>query len=480
MKMTMDQIRARRAAIAQRLAAISGAVANESRTLSPGEISEGNGLRDEDESLAQTQVYLESQAASPVQQRAMRPAAAMGIQRVNAPAVLTATTQAQRNGDKILGQSWARMKLASIRAALNPEAGETAARILAQLYPSRPDLARCASITDAQRLAHRQRKASGVEGGGVASGEQGAELLELDAPFTGDFITFLYSQTVFDRMGFRQMPADVNVKGQDGAFTGYFVGDKKPIPVSIGSFSEVTLRRFKAAGLTYLSRDLIERSAPAAEPLFIDGVTQAITQALDTKAFSTDAASSGVNSAGLLQGLAGQASAGGTSEKLFADLSYLTGIFVAAKNAGADLTYVSNKVVANQIAHLLSPLTGLPLFADKVTEAGGVLNGKPYVTGDNVPASNLLLIKPSDIWVVGDSGVRVELSRDATIEADTAPTGEGAGPTAQSANMVSMFQTDMVAIRAIRDVDWKYRRAQAIVTARITAADYDGTASTTD
>jgi hypothetical protein len=46
--------------------------------------------------------------------------------------------------------------------------------------------------------------------------------------------------------------------------------------------------------------------------------------------------------------------------------------------------------------------------------------------------------------------------------------------------MVSMFQTDMVAIRAIRDVDWKYRRAQAIVTARKTGVDYDGTQSTTD
>jgi hypothetical protein len=141
-----------------------------------------------------------------------------------------------------------------------------------------------------------------------------------------------------------------------------------------------------------------------------------------------------------------------------------------------DVAHV-DKTIANQIAHLLNPETSLPIFGDRVTEDGGLLNGKKYLTGDNIPASNLLLFKPSDVWVVGDSGVRVELSRDATIEADTAPTGEGAGPTAQSANMVSMFQTDMVAIRAIRDVAWQYRRAQAIVTARKTAVKYDGTAS---
>jgi len=480
--MNLAQIRARRAAIAQRRAALANIVRDESRTLTQAEVAEATALADEDASLEGTEGVLagqEMQNLRPVRATALssrRPAAPAPVHA--APAVLT-HTRAQLSGDAFLGQSWARLGLARIRASLAGN-GERAERILAEQYPNLPHLARLATITDTQRLAFRQRMASGVEGGATTSGEQGAELLQLDSQYTGDFIEFLYSQTVFDRIGFRQMPVDVTVKGQDGAFTGYFVGEKKPVPVSIGSYSTVTLRRFKAAGLTYLSRDLIERSAPAAEPLFIDGITQAITQAVDTKAFSADAASAGVNSAGLLNGLAGVASVGGRPQDLFADLAYLTGIFVTAKNAGPDLTYVSSKTIANQIAHLLNPETSLPIFGDKVTENGGLLNGKKYLTGDNIPASNLLLFKPSDVWVVGDSGVRVELSRDATIEADTAPTGEGAGPTAQSANMVSMFQTDMVAIRAIRDIDWQYRRAQAIVTARKTAVKYDGTASTTD
>ena len=72
----------------------------------------------------------------------------------------------------------------------------------------------------------------------------------------------------------------------------------------------------------------------------------------------------------------------------------------------------------------------------------------------------------------------MDLSTDATIEASDAPTGEGVTPTAQSAAMVSMFQTDMVAIRAIRDLNWQYRRTNTTVTARVTAANYDGVAST--
>jgi hypothetical protein len=488
--MNLEQIRARRGAIALRLGVLAAFVADESRTLTEPEVAEATALELEDKALESTETILSNQAARAA--AAARPVAVGQLPRPAAPATagparpaqagphILSHTREQLNGDKFLGQTWARLGLARIRAALAFKAGTPidVQHLLAQAYPHSPHLAKLSSITDSQRMAYRQRKASGIEGGGITTGEQGAELLELDSTFTGDFITFLYSQTIFDRLGFRQMPVDVTVKGMDGAFTGYFVGEKKPIPVSIGSFSTVNLRRFKAAGLTYLSRDLIERSAPAAEPLFVDGVTQAITQAIDTKAFSTDAASAGVNSAGLLNGLAGTASVGGRVQDVYTDDLYLTNIFVAAKNNGG-LKYVSGKVVANQIAHLLSPLTATPVFTS-VSADGGTLHGKPYVTGENFPASNLILIKPSDVWVVGDSGVSVELSTEATIEADTAPTGEGLTPAAQSANMVSMFQTDMVAIRAIRDIDWSYRRAQAIVTARLTAVKYDGTQSTTD
>jgi hypothetical protein len=484
--MNLEQIRARRAAIALRVAALVALVADESRTLTEAELAEENALNAEDNGLAGTEAALVRAAERAAS--AARPVAAVAVSRPAAPAARPSAgpailkhTREQLNGDKFLGQTWARLGLARIRAALAFQKGTPLdmGHLLAQAYPHSPHLAQLANITDSQRLAFRQRRASGIEGGATTSGEQGAELLQLDADFTGDFISFLYSQTIFDRIGFRQMPVDVTVKGQDGAFTGYFVGEKKPIPASIGSFSSVTLRRFKAAGLTYLSRDLIERSAPAAEPLFVDGVTQAITQAVDSRAFSTTAASSGVASAGLLNGLSGVASVGGRLQDLYTDLLYLTGIFVSAKNFGG-LKLVSDKITANQIAHLLSPLTAEPVFKNQVSADGGNLNGIPYVTGDNFPSGNLIAIKPSDVWVVGDSGVSVDLSTDATIEADTAPTGEGAGPTAQSANMVSMFQTDMVAIRAIRDIDWQYRRAQAIVTARKTAVKYDGTASTTD
>ena len=467
--MTLDQLRARKAQINSRLSAIAAAITTEGRTLSSAEVHEHTQLNAELASLDQTETFLVDQEtrAAALSARPVGP--------LNAPNVLTKTTQQQRNGDRFKGESWARLRLATITAALAVKEGRdpiNVPQLLNSLYPGRPELAQVAAL-------RQRRMAAGVEGGSTISGEAGAELLRTDATFTGDFIEYLYSQTLFDQLGLRDIRGDVTIKGMDGAFGGGFVGQLKPIPVSVGSFSDLTLRPLKAAGLCYLSKDLIRRSAPEALLLFRDGITEAISQAVDSLFFSTTAASNNVAPAGILQGISGVASAGGTLANLYADLLYLTGIFVTAKQGG-DLTLVSNRTIANQIAHLLNPETMRPAFEGKVTMNGGNLNGLTYKAGDNVLASNLLLIKGGDIYKIADSGVEVSLSTDATIEADTAPTGEGQGPTAQSASMVSMFQTEGVAIKAVRDINWGMRRSAAIVVARKTGVKYDGTESTTD
>ena len=469
---TIESIRARRAAINQRLDALTAIIEQTGNTLSTAEVNEVAQLNAEQSALDASELALlerDRRAAA-----AAQPAKPRGVASLpgSAPAVLR-HTRAQLSGDQFEGQSFARINLARLREALLRQRGEQvhAPAELARQFPDRPELAQIAA-------AHIRRMAAGIEGGGVLSGESGSELRNLDAQYTGDFISYLHGKTLFDQIGFRRVPRDVRVKGQDGAFGGSWVGEKRPIPVSIGSFSNVDLDSRKVAGLTYLSRDLIERSAPAAEMLFRDGLTAALSVAVDTLAFSATAVSANVSPAGLYNGIAGQASAGGGLADLYADLGYLTNVLVAAKNSDGNLVLVSNRALANQISLLTRPDTGLPAFEGKVTMNGGTLNGLGYKTGDNVLANNLVLLKPDDIWVINDGGVRVDLSTDATIEASDAPTGEGVTPTAQSAAMVSMFQTDMVAIRAIRDLNWQYRRTNTTVTARVTAANYDGVAST--
>ena len=58
-------------------------------------------------------------------------------------------------------------------------------------------------------------------------------------------------------------------------------------------------------------------------------------------------------------------------------------------------------------------------------------------------------------------GVEVSLSMDATIEQDDSPTGDAEAPTAASATMVSMFQTENVAFKVVRPINFAKRRTHA-------------------
>jgi hypothetical protein len=116
---------------------------------------------------------------------------------------------------------------------------------------------------------------------------------------------------------------------------------------------------------------------------------------------------------------------------------------------------------------------GQPEFA---STGSGTLEGDRIVTGDNVDPAHLILLKPSDIYRIGDSGIRVDLSREATIEQDTAPTGESDTPVAISKTPVSMFQEDSIAIRVIRPMNFAKRRASAV--AYVNDAAYSATGVT--
>lgn len=306
-----------------------------------------------------------------------------------------------------------------------------------------------------------------VAGGGTDSGEWGAELVGIDGKYTGDFIEFLYSKTVFDKLPLREVPENVTIKGQDGAATGYWVGQSKAIPVSAQDYSDVTLTSLDAAALAVVSKRLLRESDPSAEMLVRDALVEASAQRIDTTFLGSAAASAGVSPAGLLNGVSALNSSGVDVEGLYEDIRRLTSVFINAKNSSG-LTFVMNPDLANAISMLRSPL-GVDQFPD-INENGGTLKGKPVVTGHNVNANHLILLKASDIWKIGDRGVRVEMSGDATIEQETAPTGATDTPADMSSPRTSMFQSDSMAIKVVRTLSYQKRRTSAVQY--VSDADY--------
>lgn len=308
-----------------------------------------------------------------------------------------------------------------------------------------------------------------VAGGGTGSGEWGAELAQSDARFAGDFIEFLYAATVFDRLPLRPVPARVHIKGQDGAATGYWVGESKAIPVSKPDFSSVELTPLKVGAIAVCSKELVADSSPSAEMWIRDSIVQASAQRVDTTFVSSTAASSGVSPAGILNGLSPLAPSGTNADAVIADLQSLYANFLTAKNASG-LWHIMTPSMAKAIGLMRNSL-GQDEFPG-LNANGGTLKGDPVITGENLTTGDWILLKPSDIWKIGDSGVEVSMSDSATIEQDSAPQGATDTPVAASATLVSLWQEESVGFKVVRRINYQKRRSTAVAV--LSDGEYGG------
>lgn len=299
-----------------------------------------------------------------------------------------------------------------------------------------------------------------VAGGGTGSGEWGAELAQLNNQFTGDFIEYLYGKTVFDQLGLREVPSRVRVKGQDGAFTGYWVGESKAIPMSRGDYSAVDLEPLKVAALTVISMELMEDSQPSAEMLIRDGLVEAASQRVDTTFLSTSAAVAGVSPAGILNGVTPIQASGTDLAAVRADMQGLIATYVANKMSSG-LTLVMNPGTALALSWMYGALDERAFPG--LSQEGGDINGVRVVVGDNVTPGQIIAIRTGDVWRIGDSGVRISMSREATIEQRDDPTGATDTPVGvTTTGLTNMFQEESVAFKVVRRINFQKRRSAAV------------------
>jgi hypothetical protein len=72
------------------------------------------------------------------------------------------------------------------------------------------------------------------------------------------------------------------------------------------------------------------------------------------------------------------------------------------------------------------------------------------------------MMSTRDIWKIGDGGVSVSISREATIEQDNAPQGATDTPVTMSTKFTNMFQAESTAIKVVRSINYAKRRSTAV------------------
>ncbi|MHA3048665.1 phage major capsid protein [Acinetobacter sp. ANC 4639] len=278
----------------------------------------------------------------------------------------------------------------------------------------------------------------------------GAALVDFQV-LSGEFIELLRGKTAVDKLAskMRQVPFNIKVPSQTGASTVSWVGEAKTKPVTNPTFGSVTLTKSKVAGIVMLSEELVRFSNPKADSLVLDDLLKSTAEFIDGQFFDPAKAESSDSPASILHGVVAIPSSGVTGAAIEADL---TAVIKQATDAGLTLegaSWVMSETRAAQLSVLRDAL-GKKYFE------GMNINGLKELLTLPVEISaactdKIVLVIPSQILLADDGAVDFAISSEASIN-----TGTDADP-----NWVSLYQSDLIAIRGERFIRWKPRGVAA-------------------
>ena len=305
-----------------------------------------------------------------------------------------------------------------------------------------------------------------VPAGTTADGNWAGALVGEGTNVIADFVEFLRPRTILGRFGqngvpsLRNVPFNVPLVGQTSGGQGYWVGEGKAKPLTSFGYERNILDIFKVANIAVVTEELLRRSTPAAEGLIRDNLADAIASRLDTDFINpAKAAVAGVSPASITNALTAVVSVGGDADAIRADVRALMATFIAAQNAPTSGVWIMGTLTALSLSMMVNPL-GQPEFPG-LSMNGGTFQGLPVIVSDYIGAGVVVLANASDIYLADEGGVQVDMSREASLEMADNPAHNSDTPTGAT-SLVSMFQTNSVAFRVERFINWKRRRPSAV------------------
>lgn len=273
-----------------------------------------------------------------------------------------------------------------------------------------------------------------------------------------EFLDLLYAASVLSRIpGLTRVPFNIKVPRETQGASAAWVGEGKPKPVSAMAFDSVTLGFNKVAGIVPITVELMRFSSPAAEGLIRNSLVKAITKLVDTTFLDPAvAAVAGVSPASVTNGVTAIPSTGSTPEALRADLATLLATYAAANQDVGGLVLVMRETLALAIGMSRNAF-GIKDFPD-MGRGGGSLEGIPVIASQVVPTGVIIAINAPAILLADDGGVDFDVSTEASLQMDSAPDS----PATATTVMVSLWQANMVGIKAERFITWLKARAGSV------------------
>jgi len=308
-----------------------------------------------------------------------------------------------------------------------------------------------------------------VVAGSTASGNWAAALTPADGGVIADFVEYLRPRTIIGKFGTGGIP-DLNrvpfrrpLVSQTGAGAGYWVGEGLGKGLTTFTTTATRLDPLKVANIAVLTKEVLRDGSSSAEVWIRNQLVQALIGRLDTDFVDpAKTASAGVSPASITNGATAVTASGTAAANVRTDMKALFSTFIAANNAPTSAVWIMPTALALALSLMTNSL-GQPEFAG-VSMQGGTFSGIPVIVSDYVSNATaggiIVLVNAQDIWLGDEGGFQVEMSTEASLQMDSAPTQSSIAPTAST--VVSMFQTNSVAFLAEREMNWARARSSAV------------------
>lgn len=289
-----------------------------------------------------------------------------------------------------------------------------------------------------------------------------------------EFIELLRPNLILSKMTqARQVPSNIRLPRATTGTTAGWIGEAKPAPVTNAAFGDLSIGEHKLGAIVVFTEELLRRSEPAAEGLVRDDLLATVGNAVDVAFIDqSNAGVAGVKPASIANAATTAAASGTTATKARDDVkaAYLNAVTVNQPLASA--CWVMHPSTALALSMMVNATTGQKEFPGVDFVTGGTFEGLPVIVSTNVPGTAIagydLILAVQNEVLVAEGGLAIDASREASLEMDSAPTNDSKTPTA--AQLVSLWQTGSVAIKAIRGITWTRRRPTAVY--RISACKY--------
>lgn len=282
-----------------------------------------------------------------------------------------------------------------------------------------------------------------------------------------DFVEFLRPMTILGRFGAGNVPSLTRIPfripfiSETSETDAQWVGEGKGKPLTRFTLDRGELTPLKIATIAVQTMELIRDSSPSSDVLLRNSLAKAVAKRSDVSFIDpTSAGVAGVRPPSILNGVTPIVNSTATgADGVREDVQAIIGAFVAANNPLTSGVWIMGGTYALRLMMMLNPL-GQREFPG-ITMQGGTFFELPVIVS-NYLGDYVSLVNAEDIYLGDEGGVDIAMSTEASLEMVDNPTQDSGAADPVETSVVSMFQTNSVAFRAERTINWARRRPSAV------------------